>query len=108
VPGTTTTAAVSDAIVMGPNIAVYLRANDATGIARASVTRSTLSNNAIGAVSDGNGPGTVLLTISNSMVTGNDTGLNQSGTGTLNSLGNNTLDQNNANTVGTITTISSM
>ena len=104
--GTTTTAAISDTIVTAaPNLgtAVQVESNTATAIAKASVTRSTLSNGGYGAYVTAQSGGTAVLTVSNSMVTGYFTGLAQVGTGTLRSLVNNTVDQNVNNTSGTIT-----
>ena len=74
------------------------------GFSRMSVTRSTISNNDYGARVYGS-TGTAVITLSNSMVTGNRiAGLHQQGTGmTLESLGNNTVRQNV--NVGTITTV---
>jgi hypothetical protein len=109
---TATIAAISDSIVMGPNggrSGVYVVATNVSGTARMSVTRSTLSNNAYGAFANGAG-GVTVLTLSNSMFTGNTTfALYQTGAGsTLESLGNNTVRQNGADTSGTITTVSPM
>jgi Right handed beta helix region len=106
--GTTTMAAVSDSIIdTNPNLSLYSYAPTATAIAKLSVTRSTMSNNAYGPAVVG-GSGTAVLTFSNSMVTGNGVGLYQTGgTGTLESLGNNTVRQNGPNT-GALTTVSPM
>jgi hypothetical protein len=106
--GTTTTAAISDTILTNNGTGVFAVSTDATAVARASVTRSTLSNNDDGADVDAN-TGTAVLTISNSMVTGNVNGLSQGHAGsTLESLGNNTVRQNGTDSSGTITTVSSM
>ena len=108
VGGTTTTAAISDAIVTNNNHGVYAAAPNATAVARMSVTRSTISNNPYGVFADFSN-GTTVITLSDSMVTGNTTaGLRQVGSATLESLGNNTVRQNGADTSGTITTVSSM
>jgi len=109
--GTITTAAISNSVASGSFIGIWAWA--ATGAtARVSVTGSTLSNNDYG-IAVSNGPGIQLITISQSLVTGNtsaglyNTGI-PAGTSTLKSLGNNTVDQNASNTSGTITTISGM
>jgi Right handed beta helix region len=108
--GTTTTAAISDTIITNANLgAVFALAPTATAITRMSVTRSTLSNNYGAGVGVIGGGGTAVITVSDSMVTGNGTGLYQSGAGsTLESLGNNTVRQNIQETFGTITTVSPM
>ena len=101
---TTTTAAIDDTVVSGSTIAVF--AGTVTGaVARASITRSTLANNAYGPAVGG-GAGTELISIGYSMVTGNTTaGFSQAGTGTIESLGNNIVRQNGAD-IGTVTTVS--
>ena len=106
---TVTTAAISDSNMSANGWGVYAVALDPAATARASVTRSTLSNNTDGVFVDG-ALGTQVITVSNSLVTGNsNAGLHQvsaGGTSTLRSLGNNTVDQNGTDTMGTITTIS--
>ena len=98
---TTTTVNISDSFFSGINIGVY--ATTTTGAAIVSVTRSTSSNNQYGFAVDNAG---AALTVSNSMATGNsNTGFYQFGTGSFKSLGNNTVDQNGTNTIGTITVI---
>jgi Right handed beta helix region len=105
-PGTLTTAAISDSVASGNQYGVFASTADASATARASVTHSTLSNNQYGAFVD-SGVGTQVMTVSNNLITGNGTaGLAQFGGGVLRSLGNNTVDQNGADTTGTITTIS--
>jgi Right handed beta helix region len=104
--GTTTTATISDSVFTNSYRAVYAYAACATATVQVSVAGSTLSNSSYGAVADSS-VGTAVLTISNSMVTGNTIGLT-AGAGTLESLGNNTVRQNGTNTVGTITTVSPM
>ena len=102
-----TTAAIADSIVSANYIGVYVNSPAASSTARASVIRSTLSNNDYGLVT-GDGPGTAVLTFSDSMVTGNTiNGFWQAGGSKLESLGNNTVRQNGAN-VGTITSVSPM
>ena len=100
---TTTTAAIDDTVVSGSGIAVLAAA--VTGaVARASITRSTVANNGYGPTVGG-GPGTELISIGYSMVTGNTVaGFSQSATGTIESLGNNIVRQNSPD-LGTITTV---
>ncbi len=103
---TITTAAISDSTVSGhPNLAVYVRAATPSATARASLIRSTISNNVYGVyVESGDGPR--LITISDSMVTGNTLGLVNAGVaGEFESLGNNTVRQNGTNKSGPITTV---
>ena len=104
--GTITTAAVSDSVISGTGFAgLYAYAPNATATARIAVTGSTISNNANGVIADVSS-GTTVVTLADSMVTGNTTGLKQVGTATLELLGNNTVRQNGTETVGTITTVS--
>jgi hypothetical protein len=107
--GTITTAAISDSVLSGsPGVGIHAYAQTAGATVRASVTRSTLSNNGTGASASGPA-GTGVFTISNSMVTGNVNGLFQNGANaTLESLGNNSVRQNDFNSQGTITTVSPM
>jgi Right handed beta helix region len=107
-----TTAVISDTIVMGryvgSSLGIYAGGVNATAPVRVSVTRSTISNNLYGIWAD-TGGGDTVVTVSNSMVTGNTGGLYQTGTGsTLETLGDNTVRQNGTNTSGTITTVSPM
>jgi hypothetical protein len=105
--GTTTTAAISDSIVANNYLGVLSTSYTAATITQMSVTRSTISKNQYAVYAEGTGP--AVLTLSNSMVTGNANGLVQYGAGsTFESLGNNTVRQNGNNTVGTITTVSPM
>ena len=80
----------------------------ATG--RLSVSRTSVTNNSIDGVATQGMPatGTTIVSIGDSQVTGNTTGLNNasSSTSTFESLGNNLVRQNGTNTSGTITTIS--
>ena len=101
---TTTAAAIDDTVVSGSTIAVF--AGAVTGaVVRASITRSTVANNGYGPSVAG-GPGTELISIGYSMVTGNTiAGFSQAGAGTIESLGNNIVRQNGAD-IGTITTVS--
>ena len=105
-----TTAAISDSVASGNGYGIYAY-GVAGATARASVTRATSSNNHYGITAD-SGPGIQVITVSDSLVTGNSQcGLCQyssAGTSTLESLGNNTVRQNTANTLGTITTVSPM
>ena len=69
------------------------------------LTRSAVTSNLFGVLVNG-ATGASLLSIGDSMVTANPgAGFNQSGVGTLETLGNNIVRQNGAD-VGTVTTVS--
>jgi len=68
----------------------------AGAIAKVTVARSSLVNNYYGPTLDV-GPGTAIMTVSESIVTGNNVGYYVAG-GTLESLGNNTIRPNGTNT----------
>ena len=102
--GVTTSGTVSDTAATG-NVYGFISQSSGTGIAHLAVSRSTASNNTSSAVATFQPSGTALLTISGSVVTGNNIGLNNI-TGTLESQGNNTVRQNTTNTSGTITPFS--
>lgn len=104
---TTTSISVSDTAVTGSNFGIDALANNASGTAQISMIRSKVSNGVTGVNSESIA-GTASVTLSDSMVTGNQYGLVQSGAGaTLDSMGNNTVRKNSvANTTGTISTYS--
>jgi hypothetical protein len=92
------------------NFAVRVYSATASANARAAIYQSTISNSATGysgygLSSETYNSGVVLLTVSQSSITGNGIGLRQAGaTATLKSLGNNTIEQNSfADFLGTIT-----
>jgi hypothetical protein len=103
---TTTTAAINDSVVSGSFVGVNPQGLVASATARISIDRSALVNNVYGVAAEAAG-GPALLTISNSLVTGNiNTGLHQFGAGAvLESQGNNNVRQNSLNTSGTITPV---
>ena len=104
--GTTTTLVVADTLVTGSTYGLRAEAGQASATVRAEVTESTLSNSAYGAAALASA-GNVLLTITDTLVTGNGTGLYQSGAGAiLNTLRNNTVTGNTQDTSGTITPFS--
>jgi hypothetical protein len=105
--GVTTTVAVSESILSDNTIGVYVYSTVANALARGSVIRTSVTGGNYGIYSQGiNGlaSSVALITVSESMVTGAAVyGLVQAGTGAiLRSLGNNTVDQNNVNSSGTI------
>ena len=102
---TTTTVAISDSLVANSSFGISVGSFfTIPGIANVSVTRSTLSNNGTAVVASAS-TGTALLTLSNSMVTGNTNGLVQQNSGVFESLGDNAVRQNGTNTSGTITPV---
>jgi hypothetical protein len=121
---TTTTVDISDSIASGGWHGFRAETDAAGAKARIAVTRSTISNmTGWGAVAYMYGGGTADLTISDSLVTGNGYGIHvfngrvfaarntvtfnsvglYNGGGTLESDGNNSVRNNDADTVGTIT-----
>jgi len=104
-PGIVSTAAVSDSILTGNYYGISAYADNATALSRVSVTRSTMTNNVVGARSE-SFFGTVVVTVGNSMVTGNGKAFSQAGIGaTFESLGNNTVRQNTSPDDGTVTLV---
>jgi nitrous oxidase accessory protein NosD len=102
----TSIAAVSDSVVTGNGIGISGYSDNASGVSRISVIRSTITNNSPWGVRSDSFLGTVLVTLSDSMVTGNAVGLSHNGTdATLESMGNNTIRQNTGPNEGTITTV---
>ena len=106
VVGTRTNAVVTDTTVSGGNIGFYANSGITDANVRLAIIRSTSSNNSSSGIGALSSPAsTALVTLSESMVTGNNTGLSQSGAGaTMQSLGNNTVRQNGINTSGAVTT----
>jgi hypothetical protein len=103
IASTVTRATVSDSVATSNLNNGMVAVNFSTnGTARLAVTRSTVSNNGNSGVGTQVSAGTALLTISNSIVTGNPYGL-ANFSGTLESQGNNTVRQNGTNTLNTIT-----
>jgi hypothetical protein len=103
IASTVTSATVSDSVATSNLNNGMVAVNFSTnGTARLAVTRSTVSNNGNSGVGTQVSAGTALLTISNSIVTGNPYGL-ANFSGTLESQGNNTVRQNGTNTLNTIT-----
>jgi hypothetical protein len=105
--GVTTTVAVSESILSDNVIGVYVNSTVANALARGSVIRTSVTGGNFGIYSQGTNTlatSVALITLSESMVTGAAVfGLVQAGPGAiLRSLGNNTVDQNNVNSNGTI------
>jgi hypothetical protein len=110
----TTSAAISDSVLSGNTGSGMQVGADGSiaAAARASITRSTVSDNVssgVVAFTTGGAAATSILTIGSNMITGNQIGLDQLGTGAvLETLGNNIVRQNPIPTLGTITTVAPM
>lgn len=107
----TTTTAVSDSVVSGSTTSGIV-ANGAAGgaTARIEVIRTTVANGGVG-VSAQASAGTAVVSLSESMVTGNTTGLQQTtsgGVATFYTLSNNTVSDNTTASTGTITPLAPM
>ena len=104
--GGVTTVSVTDTVVSGSGVGVYATAG-LTNTARLSAIRSTVSNNIVAGFFVGaSDTANALITVSDCKVVGNGEGLSNNGGGTssvLETLGNNTVRQNDNNTIGTIT-----
>ncbi len=107
----TTTTSVSDSVVTGSATAGIAAVGSLAGAtARSEVIRTTVSNGGVGATAQATA-GTAVMTLSESMVTGNTTGLAQSASGgsaTFNTLSNNTVSDNGTASTGTITPLAAM
>lgn len=109
--GTTTAVTISDTVVTG-GINGIEAISGTSGTSRINVIRATVTDNTTVGIKTSASAGTAKVTLSDSMVTGNGIGLSQgatgTGTGTLNSLQNNTVTDNTLNTSGTISTATLM
>jgi hypothetical protein len=106
--GTSTRADISQVLVAGNGGGWGISAQSllSTASARVQVTRSTISRSDTGLVASSTSGGVANLTVNRSRVSGNGTGLYQTGAGaTLRSRGNNTLSGNGSNTSGSIVTL---
>ena len=107
----TTTTSVSDSVVTGSGTAGISAVGSLAGAtARSEVIRTTVSNGGVGVAAQATA-GTSVMTLSESMVSGNTTGLMQSqtgGTATFNSLVNNTVADNGTASSGTIASLAAM
>ena len=102
---TTTTAAVSDSIISGGADGVHAHTIIAGAVAKIFVTRSTIHGVIFALESKTNGFGSALVTVSNSMITNNNYGWYQVGTGSVvESSGNNHIRGNGGN-LGTLTNV---
>ena len=105
---TVTSAEITDSVVSGNVFGITSRSVHPGTTTKISVIRAVVTNNSdsgLLAQSDTGGP--ALIAISDSMVTGNSTGLRLSGAGAVvEAFGNNTVRQNGVNTVGVITPVS--
>ena len=104
--GTTTTAAISNTVVVGSGIGIYARAITPTGSSKIDISRSIVSNSGVGITAESPASvGAASVSIRKSMVTGSSNFGLWNIDGTLISYGNNTLSNNALNVVGTLTTV---
>jgi len=102
--GTATTVAISDSVVSGHFIGIYALAQAST-TSRVEMVRSIVSNSNTGVLAQSQ-LGTASVSFRKSMVTGNNDGLVEVGSGaTLISYGKNTLSDNLLDILGTLTTL---
>lgn len=105
IPGTVTTADISDVTVAGASIAIGALSQNTGSSVRAAVIRSTATSSDFGVYAESTA-GLVVLTLSESLVVGNTNGLARFGAGTtFETLGNNTVRQNSTNVVGIVSTV---
>jgi hypothetical protein len=104
IASTTTSAAISNTVVVGSTIGIYALVDTATALAKMDIFRSIVSNNGIG-VAANSAVGAASVSIRKSMVTGSSThGLSKPFNGTMTSYGDNTLTNNTLDVAGTLTT----
>jgi parallel beta-helix repeat protein len=110
VAATTATLSVTESDVASNQYGLIAWATNAAATGRLTVSRTSSTNNQTDGVAiPATSVGTAIISIGDSQVTGNTTtGMNNAGggTSTFESLGNNLVRQNGANTAGTITPIS--
>jgi len=83
-------------VFTNPNVSIYGTALSGLGTVKVTIARSSLVNNGYGPTVDA-GTGAAIMTVSESIVTGNNVGYYNNGA-TLESLGNNTFRSNISNT----------
>jgi len=102
-PSHVTTAAVSDCVISKGSSGVFALVND--GLARISLTRSTIERAEVALVSQTAGAGTAEINVGSSMIVDNGIAWIQSGTGSaIFSLGNNQMS-GNTGSIGTLTSL---
>ncbi len=112
-PGTTTRATVTKSVVVGvkdgADWGVSAESYSATGVAQLEVVRSAVTHSTKGVVAYSTSGGSAVVTLARTRVNGNTTGLEQLGSGAvLRSRGNSSVNNNNADTSGTITPLAGM
>jgi hypothetical protein len=99
-----TTASLIDSVILGGNIAVNVYTSSSSGVTKVSVTRCSIERAADTLVSQTAGVGSAVISVSGSMITNNNRGWYQSGTGSIiRSLGNNHITDNNISPTGVLT-----
>ncbi len=103
---TLTSAAIGESTVAGGSLGIKAESSVASARVRVDVTESSISHNTVGVAVAGS-VGSTVLTLNGSMVTANGSGLQQSGSATLKTLGNNSVSGNGgADVSGTLTPFS--
>ena len=103
---TLTSAAIGESTVAGGSLGIKAESSVASARVRVDVTESSISHNTVGVAVVGS-VGSTVLTLNGSMVTANGSGLQQSGSATLKTLGNNSVSGNGgADVSGTLTPFS--
>jgi len=103
VGGTTSRANITNSVFANNNVGVYTLATLIDNVAFTSVGKSAVMSNNYGIATEG-ATGSANVSVGDNQVTGNyEVGLYQSGTTVLESIGNNHVRQNGANTFGVIT-----
>jgi hypothetical protein len=106
-PNTTTRINVSDSIIQGTDRflgnGVSADSGDSTVQTSLSVSRSTITNIGIAALVGGSAGAVPVLTVGSSTLMHNGTGMQQTGTGVMNTMGDNAVVDNVFNSLGTIT-----
>jgi hypothetical protein len=101
----TSVISVSDSLISGSFVGVWVFSDAAGAVTRGSVTRSTIQDTTFALICQTGGTGaSAILAVSNNMATNNGYGMYESGTGAvLRSLGNNHVTDNTSADVGTVT-----
>jgi Right handed beta helix region len=102
--GITSTLSMSDSTISDGKEGVYVTVNTPGGIARAFLTRTTIYKTKYGLDVSASPGGSSLVTVSNSMITGNENAFVIGPNGTVHSLGNNHIADNAAE-VGALTPV---
>jgi hypothetical protein len=100
------TVSVTDSVVTGSSFGITSRSTNATATARTTVNRTTVTKSSTAVLAQSDAGGVAVVTIGNSMVTGNSFGFVAAG-GAIETMSNNLLRENVNDTSGTVTPVSS-